>query len=248
MKNLSMFIIIISLLFGLTGDELALQMENRKTPADFKVDLVMPLINKKGKTRTSSLRSITKDDGTKQIIWFLSPADDKGISFLKFEHDDKDDEMRMWLPAFKKIRRISAKKRSDSFMGSDLSYEDMSTRQLDEFNFKIKGHEMYQDVPCHLLESTPKEQIRTEYSRHITWVDSTLLIPLKEESYDKSGILLKDKNFSYTVIKDYQILTEIRVTNLQKNHTTSLTFENIKLDSGVEDNLFHERYLKRLPK
>ena len=243
-----MFIIIISLLFGLTGDELALQMENRKTPADFKVDLVMTLINKKGKTRTSSLRSITKDDGAKQIIWFLSPADDKGVSFLKIEHDDKDDEMRMWLPAFKKVRRISAKKRSDSFMGSDLSYEDMSTRQLDEFNFNILGNEIYQDVSCHLLESTPKEHIRTEYSRHITWVDSTLLIPLKEESYDKSGILFKEKYFSYTVIKDYQILTEIWVTNIQKNHTTSLTFENIELDSGVEDNLFHERYLKRLPK
>ena len=133
-------------------------------------------------------------------------------------------------------------------MGSDMSYEDMSTRQLDEFNFKIKGNDMYRDVLCHLLESTPKEQIRTEYSRHITWVDSTLLIPLKEESYDKSGILLKEKYFSYTAIKDYQILTEIQVTNIQKNHTTSLTFENIKLDSGVEDNLFHERYLKRLPK
>ena len=248
MKNLSMFIIIISLLFGLTGDELALQMENRKTPADFKVDMVMTLINKKGKTRTSSLRSITKDDGAKQIVWFLSPADDKGVSFLKIEHDDKDDEMRMWLPAFKKIRRISAKKRSDSFMGSDMSYEDMSTRQLDECNFNILGNEIYQDVHCHLLESKPKEQIRTEYSRHLTWVDSTLLVPLKEESYDKSGILLKEKYFSYTVIKDYQILTEIRVTNIQKNHTTSLTFENIELDSSVEDNLFHERYLKRLPK
>ena len=248
MKKLSIFTVVISLLFGLTGDELAHQMDSRKTPADFKVDLIMTLINKKGKTRTSSLRSITKDDGAKQIIWFLSPADDKGVSFLKIEHDDKDDEMRMWLPAFKKVRRISAKKRSDSFMGSDMSYEDMSTRQLDEFNFNILGNEIYQDIPCHLLESTPKEHIRTEYSRHITWVDSTLFIPLKEESYDKSGILLKEKNFSYTVIKDYQILTEIRVTNIQKNHTTSLTFENIELDGGVEDNLFHERYLKRLPK
>ena len=248
MKNFAMVIIIISWMFGLTGDELVQKMEDRVTPIDSKVDMVMTLTNKKGKTRSSSLRSITKDDGAKQIIWFLSPADDKGVSFLKIEHDDKDDEMRMWLPAFKKVRRISAKKRSDSFMGSDMSYEDMSTRQLDEFNFNILGNEIYQDIPCHLLESTPKEHIRTEYSRHITWVDSTLFIPLKEESYDKSGILLKEKNFSYTVIKDYQILTEIRATNIQKNHTTSLTFENIELDSGVEDNLFHERYLKRLPK
>ena len=102
MKNLAMVMISISWMFGLTGDELVQKMEDRVTPIDSKVDMVMTLTNKKGKTRSSSLRSITKNDGAKQIIWFLSPADDKGVSFLKIEHDDKDDEMRMWLPAFKK--------------------------------------------------------------------------------------------------------------------------------------------------
>ena len=234
--------------FSLTGDELAQQMESRRTPIDLKVDLLMTLTNKKGKTRSSSLHSITKDDGTKQMIWFLEPADDKGISFLKIEHDDRDDEMRMWLPAFKKIRRISAKKRSDSFMGSDMSYEDMSSRQLDEFKFILIGQGVYDSIACHLLESIPREQMRTEYSRHITWVDSTLLIPIKEESFDKSGQLLKEKYFSYTIIKEYQILTKVHVTNRQKNHSTTLNFENIELDTGVKDDLFHEWHLKRLPK
>jgi len=76
------------------------------------------------------------------------------------------------MPAFKKIRRISASKRSDSFMGSDMSYEDMSTRQSNEFKFKIIGSEIFKDASCYLLESKPKEHIRTEYSHHITWVES----------------------------------------------------------------------------
>ena len=247
MKKISL-LLLIGWIFALTGNELAQQMDGRKIPIDSKVDLLMTLTNKKGKTRTSSLRSINKDDGKKQIIWFLSPADDKGVSFLKIEHDDRDDEMRIWLPAFKKIRRISAKKRSDSFMGSDMSYEDLSSRQLDEFNFFLKGQEVYEGTSCHLLESIPKEHIRTEYTRHVTWVDSTLLIPLKEESYDKSGQLLKEKYFSYTIIKKYQILTKVHVTNIQKNHSTTLHFENIELDTGLSDDLFHERYLKQLPK
>jgi len=234
--------------FALTGDELALQMESRKTPADSKVDLLMTLINKKGKTRSSSLHSINKDDGAKQIIWFLSPADDKGVAFLKIEHDNRDDEMRIWLPSFKKIRRISAKKRSDSFMGSDMSYEDLSSRQLDEYIFTLIGQQVYDSISCYLLESIPKERIRSEYSRHITWVDPTLLIPLKEESYDKSGIILKAKYFAYEKMAIYQILKEIHVTNVQKNHSTHLKFENIEIDTGVKDELFHERHLKRLPK
>ena len=241
-------LLLIGWVFALTGDELAQQMDSRRTPLDSKVDLLMTLTNQKGKTRSSSLHSIIKDDGTKQMIWFLEPADDKGISFLKIEHDDRDDEMRMWLPAFKKIRRISAKKRSDSFMGSDMSYEDMSSRQLDEFKFILIGQEVSDSIACHLLESIPREHMRTEYSRHITWVDSTLLIPIKEESFDKSGQLLKEKYFSYTIIKEYHILTKVHVTNIQKNHSTTLNFDNIELDTGVEDDLFHERYLKRLPK
>ena len=247
MKKIS-FLLLAGWGFALTGDELAQQMDSQKTPLDSKVDLLMTLTNKKGKTRTSSLRSINKDDGEKQIIWFLSPADDKGVSLLKIEHEDRDDEMRLWLPAFKKIRRISAKKRSDSFMGSDMSYEDLSSRQLDEFKFSLIGKEVYERRTCHLLASKPKEHIRTEYSRHITWVDSTLLIPLKEESFDKSGQLLKEKYFSYTIIKEYQILTKVHVANIQKNHSTTLNFENIELDTGLSDDLFHERYLKRLPK
>ena len=247
MKKIS-FLLLAGWVFALTGDELAQQMDGRKTPIDSKVDLLMTLTNKKGKTRTCSLRSINKDDGEKQIIWFLSPADDKGVSFLKIEHDDDDDEMRMWLPAFKKIRRISAKKRSDSFMGSDMSYEDLSSRQLDEFKFSLIGQEVYEGISCHLLESKPKEHIRTEYSRHITWVDPTLLIPLKEESYDQSDIILKEKYFTYAKMDTYQILREIQVTNVQKHHSTHLKFENIELDTGVNNELFHERYLKRLPK
>ena len=246
MKKIS-FILLTGWIFALTGDELAQKIDNRKTPLDSKVDLIMTLTNKKGKTRYSSLRSIVKDDGAKQIIWFLSPADDKGVAFLKIEHNDSDDEMRIWLPAFKKVRRISSKKRSDSFMGSDMSYEDMSTRQLDKYTFNIIGQEVYDSTSCYLLESIPKIDIRTEYTKHVTWVDINLFLPIKEESYDKSGEILKHKYFRYNFINDYHILTEVQVTNIQKNHSTNLKFENIKLDTGVEDNMFHEMYLKRLP-
>ncbi len=247
MKKISVFLLV-GRMFALTGDDLAQQMDSRKKPEDSKVDLLMTLINKNGKTRSSSLRSIIKDDGAKQIIWFLSPPDDKGIAFMKIEHNDRDDEMRIWLPAFNRVRRISAKKHSDSFMGSDMSYEDLSSRQLDEYTFTLIGQEVYDSISCHLLESIPKEHIRSGYNRHITWVDPNLLIPLKEESYDKSGIILKEKHFAYEKMDTFQILREIQVTNVQKKHSTHLKFENIEIDTGVNDDFFHERHLKRLPK
>ncbi|MEE8334811.1 MAG: outer membrane lipoprotein-sorting protein, partial [Candidatus Neomarinimicrobiota bacterium] len=121
-------LLFLSLGFSQTGPEIANMLDEKKAPLDMASVLTMELINSKGKTRILSMKSISMDKNKKQIIWFLAPADDKGVAFLKIEHVGKDDEIRMWLPAFKKIRRISAKKKGDSFMGSDLSYEDMTSR------------------------------------------------------------------------------------------------------------------------
>ena len=246
-KNTSL-LFLFNWIFALTGDELILQMENKPNPNNTKVNMSMFLTNKKGKTRSTTIHSIIKDNGKKQIIWFLSPADDKGIAFLKIEHANKDDEMHIWLPAFKKIKRISSKKKSDSFMGSDMSYEDMSTRKRGDYDFNIIGLESYNDVKCHLLKSIPKNHVRSEYAMHQTWIDSSLLIPLKENSYDKNGKLLKEKIFSYVKMNTYQILKEIQVKNVQKNHSTQLIFDDIKLNTKIKDEIFHERYLKHMPK
>jgi hypothetical protein len=128
-------LLFITVLRGQSGYDIAKMMDERKQPTDMTSKTTMVLTNSKGKTRTSIIFSQLVDSGNKQILWFLAPADDKGVAFLKIEHDDKDDEMRMWLPAFNKIRRISSKKKGDSFMGSDLSYEDMTSRDLDENEF-----------------------------------------------------------------------------------------------------------------
>ena len=109
-----------SIIFGQTGIEIAKMVDERKTPKDMSNVTKMVLKNSKGKTRTNLMVSKSMDGNKKQIIWFLEPKDDKGVAFLKIEHDNKDDEMRMWLPAFKKIRRISSKKKGDAFMGSEL--------------------------------------------------------------------------------------------------------------------------------
>ena len=124
------------LVFSQSGRDIAEMIENRPAPDDLINQTVMILTNSKGKTRTHKMISKPKNGSEKQIIWFMEPKDDRGIAFLKIEHDNRDDEMRMWLPAFKKVRRISSKKKSDSFMGSDLSFEDLSNRRLNSNDYK----------------------------------------------------------------------------------------------------------------
>ncbi len=250
--KLSIKIIILLLyctsLFGITGFEIAKAVDERKAPLDMTADLKMTLTNKRGKTRTNEIRSVSKDNSAKQIIWFFAPADDKGVAFLKIEHDDRDDEMHLWLPAFKKIRRISASKKGDAFMGSDLSFEDLTSRDLDEYTYELSGDTLLDGQACYVLTVIPKPETDTEYTRHIEWVTKNKFLVIRAESYDKSGELLKIRRIDYTEQEGYDVPVRIYVENVKKEHNTLLTFEHIKLDTGVKDALFQEKNLKRLPR
>ena len=247
-KLLRAFSFFLSIIYAQNGLEIATMVDNRKVPEDIISKTTMLLTNRKGKTRTSTILSKSSNNGSKQILWFLAPLDDKGVAFLKIEHDNKSDEMRMWLPAFKKVRRISSSKKGDSFMGSDLSYEDMTSRSLEENRYKRLEDETLDGKDCFVLEVLPNEDIKSTYSKHITWIVKESLIAVQEESYDLGGGLRKKKKFFFDSISDYHVINKIFVEDVQKNHTTTLTMEDIKVDSGLDHSLFQEKNLKRLPR
>jgi hypothetical protein len=222
-------------------------VDEKPTPKDLSNKTKMVLTNAKGKSRINAMVSKSVDGNKKQIIWFMEPKDDKGVAFLKIEHDDKDDEMRMWLPAFKKVRRISAKKKGDSFMGSDLSYEDLSSRDLDENEYNRLENEEVNGENCYVLEIIPKKEAESSYSKHISWIAIEGLYGVKEESFDKRGELKKKKNFTFEKMKKYYVLKQVFVEDVQKEHTTEVTFSEIIVDSGLEEKLFQEKNLKRIP-
>jgi len=232
---------------SMTGLNLAQLLESREKPNDIKSINTMVLTNKKGKIKTLELISMSKDNSEKQMIWFLKPAKDKGISFLKIEHDDKDDFMTMWLPGFSRFKRIKSSQKSDSFMGSDLSFEDLTNRVISDYNYKIlesnKTEKWYQ------LESIPIE-LESEYSKHITKIleiEEGVFIAIEENSYDEENKLLKTKKFNFQKIDSYYIMNKLEVENVQKNHSTLLTVNDISLNNNYEDSKFTQRSLKIIP-
>ena len=98
------------------------------------------------------MMSKSMDGNKKQIIWFMAPKDDRGVAFLKIELDIKDDEMRMWLPAFKKVRRISSKRKGYAFMGCDMSYEDLTNRDIADYDYNRLDDKTINGTLCYVLE------------------------------------------------------------------------------------------------
>jgi len=243
------FIIIMPIIMqAQSGLEIAEMLDQKLSPKDLSNKTRMILTNSKGKSRTNDMISKSINKNMKQMIWFLEPRDDRGVAFLKIENNNKEDEMRMWLPAFKRVRRISAKKKGDSFMGSDLSYEDLSNRNLENNTYKHLKDGSFAGVDCYVLEITPKKNAKSSYGKHISWIEKETLNILKEYSYNKKGQLEKEKVFEYELIKKYYILKKVFVKNVIKNHTTEVLFTDIVVDDGLDGSLFHEKNLKRLPR
>ena len=247
MKNLLIVLISISIASAQSGYEIAKRLDEKDKPKDMVSKTSMVLTNSKGKTRKSVMLIKTMDDSRLQLIWFIEPKDDRGISFLKKEYHDFDNEMRIWLPAFKRVRRISASKKGDSFMGSDLSYEDMTSRSLVNNDYSRLDDENINGLDCFVIEVRPNSILKSSYSKHKIWIDKKNIYIIKEESYDKRGELKKEKSFSYIKINNYDIMSKIFVKDVQKDHKTEISFEEVKVDTEMNEKIFQEKSLKRLP-
>ena len=248
MKTFWKLVFSTTIIFSQTGIEIARMFDAKKTPRDMSNVSNMILTNSKGKSRVNKMVSRSIDGNKKQIIWFLEPKDDKGVAFLKIEHENKDDGMRMWLPAFNKVRRISSKKKGDSFMGSDLSYEDLSNRDIDDHTYNRIDDEIIDEKLCYVLEVIPNSKVRSSYSKHITWIDKESLMIIKEQSFDRRGALKKKKKFSHSELSGYFVMNRVFVEDVQKNHKTEVSFDELRVDTGISPNLFQEKNLKRLPR
>ena len=232
-------------LLSMTGIELASKIDSRIKPKDVSSINTMVLINKDKKQKVFELVSISKDNSEKQMIWFLKPTKDKGISFLKIENKDEDDFMVMWLPAFSRFKRIKSNQKSDSFMGSDLSFEDLTNRIVEDYSYNI----INELDGIYYLESIP-EKVDSEYSKHITQVreiEKGIFLAVAEESFDENNNLLKTKIFNFKKINSYYVMDKLEVTNVQDNHSTLLTVNDISLNNNFKNSKFIQRSLKIIP-
>ena len=246
MKLLLPFILC-STIFSMTGLELATLVDSRLKPIDIKSINTMKLIDGEEIKKTYELITKSKDNSKKQMIWFLQPAKNKGTAFLKIEHEEQDDFMTMWLPGFRSDKRIRTSEKSDSFMGSDLSFEDLTNRELLEYEYKIVEENIEDN--WYKLESIPLG-IDTEYSKHITKIteiEEGVFIAMEEDSFDKKNLLLKTKLFNFEKIGNYYVMNRLEVKNVQENHSTLLTVNEISLDNNFEDSMFIVRNLKKRP-
>jgi len=233
----------------ITGLKIIENVYNRETGNDMQGDLTMSLINSRGDQRVRKIKQFVKDFGKmeKKIMFFVSPADVRNTSFMNWSYDEagKDDDQWIYLPALKKVKRISSDSKSDYFMGSDFTYDDLGDRHPTDDTHKILREETVNGEDCYVVESVSKDEDYI-YSRTVSRIIKDKWIGLKKEFYDEDEELLKTLTVKkYEKIKNYWTILSSEMHNVQKDHTTKMELANVKLDTGIPANKFTERMMKR---
>jgi len=256
MKNLKITSIVIAVLLvagysanaQLTGRQIVEKAYNLPTGNDITSSLTMTLTNNQGKQRVRKIKQYSKDMGSveKSIMFFQSPADVKNTSFMNWSYDsDKSDDQWIYLPALKKTKRISSDSKSDYFMGSDFTYDDLGDRKLDADNHKLLKTETYNGIACYVVESVSKDEDYM-YSKTKTWINKSNFTGVKKEFYDEDGDLLKVLSVKKVEkISGFWVITNSEMKNVQKNHKTSMVLSSIQINTGISDTKFTERMMMR---
>lgn len=233
----------------LSGLEIIQKVYNRSVGDDQTAELTMTLINSRGDQRVRKIKQFVKNfsNDEKKIMFFISPADVRNTSFMSWSYDEegKDDDQWIYLPALKRVKRISSDSKSDYFMGSDFTYDDLGDRHPADDTHKLLREETVNGENCYVVESIPKEE-EYMYAKTITWVIKYKWIGLKKEFYDEDEELLKTLTVKkYEKIIDYWTILSSEMFNVQKEHTTKMELANVELDTGIPSNKFTERMMKR---
>jgi hypothetical protein len=211
-------------------------------------EMKMILINAQGDEVKRSMRGKvlerdSKTEGDLSLFIFSWPADVKGTKMLTSVHKTRSDDQWLYLPTLKRVKRINSSSKKGSFMGSEFSYEDLSSQEVEKFEYKHLGEEKVNGRPVHLIERYPKEK-KSGYSKQVVYLDKGYNHPVKVEYFDKKNELLKVSEFSdFTKLGKWWFYDKIHMKNVQTKKQSILTWSKRKIEVKFSSSEFDSKKL-----
>ncbi|WP_427916968.1 outer membrane lipoprotein-sorting protein [Vibrio amylolyticus] len=233
------------------GLEIATERKNRDEGwGDSVATMQMLLKNAQGEssTRLMRLKSLeVKNDGDKGLTIFEEPRDVKGTAFLNHSHTVEADDQWLYLPALKRVKRISSRNKSGPFMGSEFAYEDLSSFELEKYSFNFLNDDVIDGTETFVLEQIPTDK-NSGYTKQVVWLEKQEYRPLKVEFYDRKGALLKTLTFTdyKQYLDQYWRAHTMAMQNHQTGKSTILTTSDLAFKTGLNDSDFQKNTLKRV--
>lgn len=209
--------------------------------------LTLTLTSKRGteRVRVIEIRSLEEKGIGKSLVRFHAPADVAGTGFLVIENEGRDDDQYLFLPALGKVKRITGSQRNQRFMGTDLTYADLESRNLRNSkptrlpDAKVGSNDTY------VIESVPADADDSQYGKTISWIHQKSFVALKVEFYDKKLKLLKVLKVKRLEKKDGQwVVMNSLIENVQSKTKTDMNIDKLDLKAKLSADDFTQRALQ----
>jgi len=247
-------IIIISLAFclfsagfgeNIPGNDILKKVDARtvgdEAPKDTQMVMTMKIVSTSGNKKVRELKTWTKNNPGQddwRLMKFMSPPDVRDVGFLSLS----DEQMYLYLPEFHRVRRIASHNKSDRFMGSDFSYEDLGVTSFQKYYDAEIVEEKHSSW---ILKLTKKPEADKPYKSIEMEVSKDSNLPTKMKLYDSSEDLWKEADQENKFFDPYWIPVKITMKNIKEGSWTELSMKEIKTDQGLDSDIFTPRYLKR---
>jgi len=215
---------------------------------DFSADVEMSIVDENGSTWVRRMQVSDLEiggGGEKRLFVFHYPKDVKGTAVLSHTQGIEEKQW-IFLPAFKRVRRISTANKSSPFVGSEFSYEDLASIELEKYRYRYVKMENYSGIECYVVEMQPIYK-NSGYAKQLAIVDSTEFIVRRMDYFDHEDELLKTLE-----LEDYQLFIDqywrplkLHMVNHQNRRKTLMEWSDIKYRNGLSDNDLSVTALKR---
>ena len=231
--------------FGQTASEINKKSNEAIDVGNTEMTFTLHIRDAKGNDRVRKITMASKKFGnvTKTLIEFISPADVKGTSLLSYDYEDKEDDMWVYMPALKKVRRIVSSEKGKSFMGSEFTNADMGKPNDADFKYSILGTEDYKGKTCWKIEAVPvnKEVEKScGYSKKISYIEKSTYLCHKAEFYDTKGSLQRTQtNSDYRKQSNGKYFCfNMKMENAQTKRVSEMVVDKIQLGSNLAESAF----------
>jgi len=208
----------------------------------------MVITAKDGSTSERVIDQYSKDgpNGARTVIVFQRPANVAGTRFLTMDTASGGSDRWIFLPSLGRTRRIAASESGGSFMGTDFSYDDISSmdRDISLDTHTLLREETLNGKICYVIQSAPKDNA-FQYSKTIVWIDKTSFLIYKSEMYNRRDELAKVMEMSdFKDVQGRLTPMQTKISTVTAGSSTTIYMEIIKYDEQIPEGVFTTAYLE----
>lgn len=194
-----------------------------------------------------TLERESEDVGDKSLVVFQSPRDVRSTALLNHAQILTSDDQWLYLPALKRVKRISSSSKSGPFVGSEFAFEDFTAGELKKFKYQYIGEGEVRGKKVHIVDRFPLYE-NSGYTRQRSYIDQGHYQIRRIEFFDRKKSKLKTLDFlkykRYN--KEFWRAHLFQMVNHQSGKSTDIVYENYKFGQGLQASDFDQAKLKQI--